>query len=201
MKLKFAAVGPASVGGGSRASFHCARSTADQVDLGRHLHRRAGEPRPGAVCAGMRVVSRRRTDRRRDGAAARGRRVPRGWDGLTVGDLFERIRISMPQNAPGSLSGQQNADILAFMFQVSKFPTGTDRDAEGSRHPEADQVRGEEAVASSGPPVCVDQGQTRPTPRFRKMERPSKGAPFLWSHHRNPSYCPTIYLAVARRTR
>src|SRR5579862_8247296 len=37
-----------------------------------------------------------------------------GWDGLTVGDLFERIRISMPQNAPGSLSGAQNADILSF---------------------------------------------------------------------------------------
>src|SRR6185436_7272815 len=48
-----------------------------------------------------------------------------GWDGLTVGDLFERIRISMPQNNPGSLSGQQNADILAFMFKASKFPVGT----------------------------------------------------------------------------
>jgi len=47
-----------------------------------------------------------------------------GWDGLTVGDLFERIRISMPQNAPGSLSGQQNADILAFIFSASKFPAG-----------------------------------------------------------------------------
>jgi quinoprotein glucose dehydrogenase len=48
-----------------------------------------------------------------------------GWDGLTVGDLFERIRISMPQNSPGSLSGQQNADILSFVFSVNKFPTGT----------------------------------------------------------------------------
>ena len=48
-----------------------------------------------------------------------------GWDGLTIGDLFERVRISMPQNAPGSLSGQQNADILAFMFSANKFPAGT----------------------------------------------------------------------------
>ena len=48
-----------------------------------------------------------------------------GWDGLTVGDLFERIRISMPQNAPGSLSGQQNADILSFMLSANKFPTGS----------------------------------------------------------------------------
>ena len=47
------------------------------------------------------------------------------WNGLSVGDLFERIRISMPQNAPGSLSGQQNADILAFLLEANKFPTGT----------------------------------------------------------------------------
>jgi mono/diheme cytochrome c family protein len=47
-----------------------------------------------------------------------------GWDGLTIGDLFERVRISMPQNAPGSLSGQQNADILSFMFSSNKFPAG-----------------------------------------------------------------------------
>ena len=48
-----------------------------------------------------------------------------GWDGLTIGDLFERVRISMPQNAPGSLSGQQNADILAFILSANKYPTGT----------------------------------------------------------------------------
>jgi mono/diheme cytochrome c family protein len=48
------------------------------------------------------------------------------WDGLTVGDLFERIRLSMPQNAPGSLSGQQNADVLAFLLSANKFPAGTE---------------------------------------------------------------------------
>jgi quinoprotein glucose dehydrogenase len=47
-----------------------------------------------------------------------------GWDGLTLGDLFERIRISMPQNNPGSLSGQVNADILAFVLASNKFPAG-----------------------------------------------------------------------------
>jgi mono/diheme cytochrome c family protein len=46
------------------------------------------------------------------------------WNGLTVGDLFDRIRISMPQNAPGSLTGAQNADVLAFVLQVNKFPAG-----------------------------------------------------------------------------
>src|SRR6266508_6398316 len=47
-----------------------------------------------------------------------------GWDGLTVGDLFERMRMSRPQNAPGTLSGQQNADILAFILSANKFPAG-----------------------------------------------------------------------------
>src|ERR1700680_1017284 len=36
------------------------------------------------------------------------------WDGLTVGDLFERMRRSMPQNDPGGLSRQENANILAY---------------------------------------------------------------------------------------
>ena len=46
------------------------------------------------------------------------------WNGLTVGDLFERMRVSMPQNEPGSLSRQQNADILAFILKVNRFPSG-----------------------------------------------------------------------------
>jgi mono/diheme cytochrome c family protein len=47
------------------------------------------------------------------------------WNDLSVGDLFERIRISMPQNDPGSLSRPQNADILAFMLQRNKAPVGS----------------------------------------------------------------------------
>jgi mono/diheme cytochrome c family protein len=56
------------------------------------------------------------------------------WDGLPAGDLFKRMRESMPQNAPGSLSGQDNADILAYMFQVNGFPAGK---TELARQPEA----------------------------------------------------------------
>jgi mono/diheme cytochrome c family protein len=47
------------------------------------------------------------------------------WNDLSLGDLFERMRISMPQNDPGSLSRQQNADILAFMLERGRYPTGT----------------------------------------------------------------------------
>src|SRR5215467_6958145 len=46
------------------------------------------------------------------------------WNGLTLGDLFERIRISMPQDHPGKLSREQNADILSYILSVNKFPAG-----------------------------------------------------------------------------
>jgi quinoprotein glucose dehydrogenase len=46
------------------------------------------------------------------------------WNGLTLGDLFDRIRKTMPQSKPGSLTRQQNSDVLAFMLSMNKFPAG-----------------------------------------------------------------------------
>jgi mono/diheme cytochrome c family protein len=46
------------------------------------------------------------------------------WEGVTLNDLFERMRTSMPQNKPGSLSRAQNADLLAHMLKVGGFPAG-----------------------------------------------------------------------------
>ena len=46
------------------------------------------------------------------------------WNGLTVGDLFERIRVSMPADNPGKLTREQDADILAFMLKFNRFPAG-----------------------------------------------------------------------------
>jgi len=46
------------------------------------------------------------------------------WNDLSLGELFERMRISMPQNAPGSLSRQQDADILAYILFKGNYPAG-----------------------------------------------------------------------------
>lgn len=46
------------------------------------------------------------------------------WDGLTVGDLSERVRISMPPNKQGVLSRQQIVDILSYLLNVNSFPAG-----------------------------------------------------------------------------
>jgi quinoprotein glucose dehydrogenase len=55
------------------------------------------------------------------------------WDGLTLGDLSDRIRISMPLNSPGKLSRQQNTDVIAYILRFNQFPIGTEelpRDAQ-----------------------------------------------------------------------
>ena len=47
------------------------------------------------------------------------------WAGLTAGDLFDRIRTTMPLNTPGKLSREINANILAYIFKFNAFPAGS----------------------------------------------------------------------------
>lgn len=55
------------------------------------------------------------------GEAFRGR-----WeDGKhTLDDLYYIIRSLMPNNAPGSLSKAQYADVVAYILKVNKYPAG-----------------------------------------------------------------------------
>ena len=46
------------------------------------------------------------------------------WNGTSVGDLFERIVISMPEENPKSMTPQQKADVLAFVLQQNEIPAG-----------------------------------------------------------------------------
>jgi S-disulfanyl-L-cysteine oxidoreductase SoxD len=47
------------------------------------------------------------------------------FDGLTVAELFDRIRSTMPMTAPGSLKREQYAEILAFVLKANGFPAGS----------------------------------------------------------------------------
>jgi mono/diheme cytochrome c family protein len=46
------------------------------------------------------------------------------WSASTVLDLFERMRTTMPQNAPQSLGAAVYADIAAFILRANNFPVG-----------------------------------------------------------------------------
>ncbi len=47
------------------------------------------------------------------------------WNTKTVGDLFDRIRTTMPADKPGSVSRQQSSDVVAYLLSANKFPTGS----------------------------------------------------------------------------
>ena len=47
------------------------------------------------------------------------------WNGKPASELFEKIRTTMPQGEEGTLTPNQTADLISYLFQLSKFPGGT----------------------------------------------------------------------------
>jgi S-disulfanyl-L-cysteine oxidoreductase SoxD len=47
------------------------------------------------------------------------------WNGLTVGELFDRIRVSMPPSNPSAVSAKEKADIVSYILKQDGFPAGT----------------------------------------------------------------------------
>src|SRR5437899_7315186 len=56
--------------------------------------------------------------------ALTGEKFMANWRNHSVDEIFERVRVSMPPDKPGSLSRQKNADILAYIFSANKLPAG-----------------------------------------------------------------------------
>lgn len=46
------------------------------------------------------------------------------WNGLSVGELYDRIRTTMPFDRPGQLSRDTYADVLAYVLKSNGFPAG-----------------------------------------------------------------------------
>jgi mono/diheme cytochrome c family protein len=46
------------------------------------------------------------------------------WNQKSLGDLFDLIHKTMPDNMPGTLSQQDTADLIARLLQLNKLPAG-----------------------------------------------------------------------------
>lgn len=46
------------------------------------------------------------------------------WNNVTLDQMLDRVRLTMPQDKPASLSRQQTADALAFILSINKIPAG-----------------------------------------------------------------------------
>jgi mono/diheme cytochrome c family protein len=86
----------------------------------------AAQAKRGEAIAGRRCASCHNADLAggQDGPALVGSDVRQAWSGTTAGNLFDRIRTTMPADAPQSLSAQDTADLLAFIFSQNEWPAG-----------------------------------------------------------------------------
>ncbi len=46
------------------------------------------------------------------------------WVDTTIGDMYDRVKISMPADKPGSLSPAEIADVLSFILSKGGFAAG-----------------------------------------------------------------------------
>ena len=46
------------------------------------------------------------------------------WEGRTLGELFGLIQEEMPQDAPGTLSNDETASLVAHILAGNRFPAG-----------------------------------------------------------------------------
>jgi len=58
------------------------------------------------------------------GPALVGNEFVRDWTGKNIGDMFVRIRETMPVDSPGRLTGQQAVDVIAFILYENKVNIG-----------------------------------------------------------------------------
>jgi mono/diheme cytochrome c family protein len=46
------------------------------------------------------------------------------WSGRTLGELYDKIKTTMPANEPGTLSAAATADLVAFILKLNEYPAG-----------------------------------------------------------------------------
>jgi mono/diheme cytochrome c family protein len=46
------------------------------------------------------------------------------WNNVTLDQMLDRVRLTMPQDKPASMSRQQTADAIAFLLRINKIPAG-----------------------------------------------------------------------------
>ena len=47
------------------------------------------------------------------------------WKARSVGELFDKVIVTMPALDPGSLTPEQSADLVAYMLSTSNYPSGS----------------------------------------------------------------------------
>ena len=46
------------------------------------------------------------------------------WNGVPLSQMLDRVRVTMPLDKPSTMSRQQIADVLSYIFSFNKIPPG-----------------------------------------------------------------------------
>ena len=96
-----------------------AKTTQDGVYTAAQAKR--GDTIYGTACSGCHAA-----DLSGSGQASplTGKEFNAAWNGVPLSDLFERIRATMPADAPGTLTPAEVADVIAFILGKADLPAG-----------------------------------------------------------------------------
>jgi mono/diheme cytochrome c family protein len=118
--LSLAAMGAAAIVFTSLHAQETTRSVWDGVYTDQQAKR--GEPKYRESCADCHGDD---LEGDAEAPALSGAMFQTNWEGLPLGSLYQRIRRDMPLNKfVGTLSPSANADILAYILKVNRFPQG-----------------------------------------------------------------------------
>lgn len=95
------------------------RTTWDSVYSGPQAAR--GDAAYHQSCAKCHGVALAGTD---SAAELAGKSFLGNWDGLTLDQLSDKIRTSMPPDNPNSIAKSQVADIVAYILAKNQYPAG-----------------------------------------------------------------------------
>lgn len=82
------------------------------------------------------------------------------WGGLTMADLFDRTRTTMPLDRPATLGREAYADVLAYVLKFNGFPVGTSELARRSEILATIRIEAEKPAAAAtgaGAPVAANE--------------------------------------------
>jgi mono/diheme cytochrome c family protein len=49
----------------------------------------------------------------------------KAWADFTLGDMYEKIHTTMPQDDPGTMKPEEVADVIAYILSRSSYPAGS----------------------------------------------------------------------------
>jgi cytochrome c len=87
----------------------------------------AGQAQRGAAVFATQCVTCHGENLTGDGAevpALTGKMFLYKWDSLALQALFDLIHTAMPLSNPGTLSGQESADLTAYILSMNQIPAG-----------------------------------------------------------------------------